>query len=71
MNNLEIVEWWHYKIQMPLSNFTDDLYIIKKINIKQLFRIIPWIVYSNFEDLKHEKIMSVKQFNEIALYRVK
>lgn len=74
MNNVEIVEWWHYKVVGSIWNFTYNLWLIKLVKIKVWFffkKEIEWIVFSNFEDLIYEQIMSLKKFKEIVLYKVK
>ena len=69
MNEVEIVEGGHYKIQW--LSFTHDLYIIKKCTLKWLFFWrTDWLVVSSFADLEFEQTMTLKEFKSKVLYKV-
>lgn len=73
MNNVEIVEWWHYMMQdlwWIWSDFTDSLYLKKLVKIKHWFKEIDWIVYKSNEDSYFEQIMPLSKFKKKVLYKV-
>ena len=77
MNDVEIVEWWHYKMQNKsiFSEFTENLYLIKliKIEIKKWFfktEYVDWLTYSMFKDWSYESIMTLDDFKKDVLYKV-
>ena len=73
MNEVEIVEGWRYKMQDLWwigSEFTKEIYVIKIVKIKHWFKFVEWIVYSEFEDLDFESIMTLEKFKSKVLYKV-
>ena len=75
MNEVEIVEWWHYKIQADFMDFTEDLYLIKLRKIKVWFfkkKEVEWIVYSHIslKDKQCEQVMELEKFKKWVLYKV-
>ena len=74
MNNLKLEAGQAYEVQIIWQRFTKTLYVKSIIKItKQSFfwknKIIDWITYSEFEDLTYEEIMTLEDFNKIALYK--
>lgn len=68
MNNVEIVEWWHYK--MSASVYSDDLFIIKLVKLKRWFKWVDWIVWENRIGSSIEYEMTLKEFKNKVLYKV-
>lgn len=70
MNEVEIVEWWHY-IMNYWGWFTEDLYLVKSVKWKTFFwKEIEKIVYSISEDCIFLRIMTMKKFKKCVLYKV-
>lgn len=73
MNEVEIVEWWHYKIRENYMEYTEDLYLIKLVKIETGFftkKIVDWIVFSSFENWDLEAVMKLSDFKKCVLYKV-
>ena len=79
MNEVEIIEWWHYKCQNVdfwiRSKYTDDVYVksLANIEVKSFWwkkSVVPWVVYSFLKDGSFEKIMTLEHFKKIVLYKV-
>jgi hypothetical protein len=73
MNNVEIVEWWRYRMQdLPWiwSSRTYELFIIKLVKIKHWFIYVDWIIYKEWEDSNLEQIIPLSEFKEKVLYKV-
>ena len=68
MNNVEIVEWWHYKMSAPI--YADDLYIIKLVKIKHWFREVDWIAYKSHDNSGIVKTMPLSEFKKKVLYKI-
>lgn len=68
MNEVEVVEGGHYKMQWII--FTDDLYIIKICKIKHWFRLVDWIVYKTWKNSQFEQTMALSEFKKKVLYKV-
>jgi len=76
MNEVEIVEWWHYRL-MEWFWMTKHIIIKKLVNLKKMFWYEKWLTYveesrtdSEYNSDISEHYITLKEFKQKVLYKI-